>query len=326
MGTGERKAPDSGPAERRRGKVLRPFDPWRSPLCTCPPKYSLHPYTGCDHHCLYCYATAYIGLRPSTPKKGFLETLRKDLVDADPSIPVELSSSSDPYPPPEARLKLTRSAIRLLVVRGFRVLVTTKSHLVVRDLDILSKGNAAVMVTVTTMDESVARLLEPGAPAPGERIKAIKALALAGVPVGARIDPVIPGLNDDPGELEELVGVIADAGAKHVVTSTYKARPDSLSRLVDSFPELERTLRRLYLNEGERFKGYRYLLAKLRARLLEPVVQAAKRLGLSYATCREGLTGPEFFSAPSCDGSHLILGRECSQRAKKDESFRTSSL
>ncbi|MEM2014385.1 MAG: radical SAM protein, partial [Desulfurococcaceae archaeon] len=56
-------------------KVIREFDPWKSPLCTCPRKYSLHPYTGCDHSCLYCYATSYIRSRKSVPKKKFLEAL-----------------------------------------------------------------------------------------------------------------------------------------------------------------------------------------------------------------------------------------------------------
>ena len=91
-----------------------------------------------------------------------------------------------------------------------------------------------------------------------------------------------------------------------MVTSTYKARGDSLSRLSREFPDRAGYWRRLYLREGVRVRGYYYLRPGLRKALLRPVVGGARRLGLTYATCREGLTTPEFFNAPSCDGTHLL--------------------
>ncbi|MEM4848307.1 MAG: radical SAM protein, partial [Ignisphaera sp.] len=79
--------------------IIKPFDPWRSSLCTCPTKWVVHPYTGCSHGCLYCYATSYIPKHYMVRAKGrFLERLRRDI----PKIPrgalIEMSSSSDPYP------------------------------------------------------------------------------------------------------------------------------------------------------------------------------------------------------------------------------------
>ncbi|MCC6052347.1 MAG: radical SAM protein [Fervidicoccaceae archaeon] len=288
------------------GRLLRLFDPWRSPLCTCPVKYSLHPYTGCSHKCLYCYATAYIGLRESTPKKNFIENLRKELDKANRNIIVDMSTSSDPYPPTEDKLRLTRQTLKELFRRGFRVLITTKSSLVTRDVDLLSANRSAVMITITTLDKRLSEIIEPGAPPPSERLLALKELAKKGVPVGARVDPVIPFVNDDPAELLLLVEKLQEVGVKHVVTSTYKAKPDSYRRIVSALPELEDKLRNIYFKEKTYVSGYYYLSLDVRMNLLWPVVNSARKLGLSYATCREGLVTKEFFSARSCDGSHLL--------------------
>jgi len=288
------------------GRLLRLFDPWRSPLCTCPVKYSLHPYTGCSHKCLYCYATAYIGLRESTPKKNLIENLRKELDKANRNMIVEMSTSSDPYPPIEDKLRLTRQTLKELFRRGFRVLITTKSSLVTRDVDLLSANRSAVMITITTLDERLSKVIEPGAPPPSERLLALKELAKKGVPVGARVDPVIPFVNDDPAELSLLVEKLQEVGVKHVVTSTYKAKPDSYRRIVSALPELEDKLRNIYFKGKTYVSGYYYLSLNVRMNLLRPVVNSARKLGLSYATCREGLVTKEFFSARSCDGSHLL--------------------
>jgi DNA repair photolyase len=288
------------------GRLLRLFDPWRSPLCTCPVKYSLHPYTGCSHKCLYCYATAYIGLRESTPKKNFIENLRKELDKANRNIIVEMSTSSDPYPPIEDKLRLTRQTLKELFRRGFRVLITTKSSLVTRDVDLLSANRSAVMITITTLDKRLSEIIEPGAFPPSERLLALKELAKKGVPVGARVDPVIPFVNDDPAELSLLVEKLQEVGVKHVVTSTYKAKLDSYRRIVSALPELEDKLRNIYFKEKTYVSGYYYLSLDVRMKLLRPVVNLARKLGLSYATCREGLVTKEFFSARSCDGSHLL--------------------
>jgi len=286
-------------------KVLREFDPWKSPLCTCPFKYSLHPYTGCSHFCLYCYATSYIGRKPSTPKKNFIENLEKDLRQIAKGAVVELSSSSDPYPPIEIQLELTRKSLEVLGRNGFRILITTKSDIVVRDIDILLRYPSAVMITITTLDQGVAKVLEPGAPPPDRRIEAVRKLSRAGIPVGIRIDPVIPMINDDPEKLRELVNIARDAGALQITTSTYKARGDSLKRLQEAFPDIAEKLRRMYVDEGEKIHGYMYLKKEAREKLLNPVIEEALRLGLYIATCREG-PGVTIINAPTCDGSGLI--------------------
>jgi DNA repair photolyase len=284
--------------------VIREFDPWKSPLCTCPRKYSLHPYTGCSHYCLYCYATSYIGLKPSTPKERLLVKLTRDISVIPRGSIIELSTSSDPYPPIERLMGLTRKALELLSKSGFRILITTKSDIVVRDIDILANSNSAVMLTITTLNSELAKIIEPGAPDPRDRLRSLRTLAEHGVPVGVRVDPIIPFINDDPGELLELIDTVADAGARHIVTSTYKAKWDSLKRLRSRLPDgVGWRISELFREKGVFIHGYYYLPSNMRRQLLEPVIKRAKKHNLTYATCREGF--PELHNAPSCDGSHL---------------------
>lgn len=289
-----------------RGSVIAPFDPWSSPLCTCPFKYSLNPYTGCSLGCLYCYATAYIGLRPSTPKEGLIGKVKRDLARIPPGSIVNVGTSSDPYPPIEAELGLTRATLALLLDHGMRVLITTKSDMVTRDLDLLGGRSAAVTPTITMLDEAKARIVEPQAPPPLRRLEAVRTLTSHGVPVAVRVDPIIPYVNDDPSEVGELVCRVAEAGARMVITSTYKARPDNLARMRAGLGDVGERIYNLYKGSGVKVQGYLYLPRAIREALLRPVVEAARRCGLEYATCREGLTGREWFNAASCDGSHLI--------------------
>jgi len=285
-------------------QVIRRFDPWRGKLCTCPPKYTLNPYTGCSHMCLYCYATSYIGRRKSTPKNNLIRRVLHDLKIIDKNLVINMSTSSDPYPPEEYHHNLTRRVLELLIRSSCKILITTKSNMFMRDLDIIRNGKAAVMITITTLDKNLARKLEPGAPSPEDRLRAIEKAAEESIPVGVRIDPVIPYINDDPRELKELVRTVVTAGARHITTSTYKAKPDNFKRMIEAFPELEEKFRKLYYNESEIINGYRYLKIDIRRRLLRPIIEEAERLKVTYATCREGIL--EYRRAESCDGSHLI--------------------
>ncbi len=289
-----------------RFRVLREFDPWKSPLCTCPPKYSLQPYTGCTHSCLYCYATSYIGRKPSRPKKDFVKNLALDLIKANPDIPISMSNSSDPYPPEEERLMITREAIKVIARKGFKLLIVTKGALVARDADLLSRMAAAVTMTITTLDESLARIIEPYAPSPRLRVEAIEKLIEHGIPVGLRLDPVIPWLNDDVDSIKEILESVSSVGVRFVVTSTFKARPDSLKRMCEAFPELCSKWVKLYRAEGKWIRGYWYAPESFRKELLKRVIDIAKHFGMEYAVCREGFRGREWFTARSCDGTHLI--------------------
>jgi DNA repair photolyase len=256
--------------------------------------------------CLYCYATSYIGLKKSTPKKNFIKNLVHDIPLTEPWVPINMGTSSDPYPPEEAQFKLTRRALEILIRAGRRILITTKGTIIRRDIDIIKKGNVAVTPTITTLDDKMAKVIEPGAPPPSERLEVSRKLIQAGIPVGVRVDPIIPYVNDDEKEIEELIGKLAEIGVKFVVTSTYKAKPDNLARMRRGLGELGEKIYRLYRDKGIKLYGYLYLPEEMRKRILSPVIRYAKYYGMEYATCREGLTTKEWFNAPSCDGTHLI--------------------
>jgi len=285
---------------------VRPFDPWRATsLCTCPFKYTVNPYTGCSHRCLYCYASSYIKdfFKPR-PKENYLDVVRRDLRRIREGSIVNISSSSDPYQPLEGKYMYTRRTLEMLSGR-FTAEVVTKSDLVVRDVDLLSGMSSVVSITITTLDSSLAQRLEPGAPSPQRRVKAVELLSREGVPVVVRLDPLIPGLNDSPESIAEVVEAVASAGARHVVSSTYKVKPDNLRRMTEAFPEIVPRLRELYLERGERLHGYFYAEKTYRREVLATVKSEAERRGLTFATCREGLTA---LNTPgvSCDGTHLV--------------------
>ena len=192
-----------------------------------PFEQSINPYRGCEHGCVYCFARpshAYLGLSPGldfesllTAKTNAAAALRREL--ARPGYrctPISLGANTDPYQPIERRYRITREILELLAACRHPVTIVTKSALVERDLDLLApmaaEGLAAVYVSVTTLDRSLARRMEPRAGAPQRRVEAIRRLHAAGVPTGVLMAPVIPGLND--AEIESLLAEVAAAGAR----------------------------------------------------------------------------------------------------------------
>lgn len=291
--------------------MIRLFDPWKNSLCSCPVKYSFDPYTGCSHRCLYCYASSYIrDFYNCRPKKKLIEIIKKDLVKLPENSIISMSNSSDPYPQIEKELKLTERCLEELCKYPVRLLVITKSDMVVRDLDLLREIGAAVTISITTLDDSLARKIEPSAPPPSKRIQALAKLSEEGVNVGLRLDPIIPFVNDH--DFRRLLAEARDAGVKHVVSSTYKPRFDGWRRIIQAIPELEESLKKLYFIDGEKIGRSWYLAKNIRFKIMREVAEECVRLRLCFATCREGF--PELHSSPTCDGSHLAKLRHTSSR------------
>jgi len=281
--------------------ILSPFDPWKSELCTCPSKLSLNPYTGCQHGCLYCYASSYIPrFAECRPKVDLLRRLARESSRISPGTLVALSNSSDPYPPQEEGLHLSRRCLQILKERGICAQVVTKSHLVARDADILSGMNACVAITVTSLSESISSRLEPGAPSPAKRLDAMAKLSAMGVPISARIDPIIPGIND--GEIEQLATAVSRAGAEHITSSTLKTRPAIMKRITAAFPQEGAALERLFAR-GSRVAGSCYLPGEIRCDMMRRMKECARQESVTFSTCREGWAN---VPGISCDGSHLL--------------------
>lgn len=275
---------------------IKPFDPWKSPLCTCPPKFSFNPYTGCAHNCIYCYATYIPRFNQLRLKKDLFRKLEKDLQKLPYNALISMSNSSDPYPPAERSLEITRRCLEIMRDYDIRLLIVTKSDIVARDIDLLSEMRCAVSVTVTCVSDSIASKIEPNAPKPEKRIKALKEIKNSGIPVILRLDPVIPFLT----EKEALKVLEACDFVDHVVTSTLKLRRDILVRFARVFPEIAERYRSIYTERVGR--SYYYMPKELRLKLLNRIVEKCEELGISHAFCREGFE----FKAESCDGSHLI--------------------
>ena len=135
---------------------------------------------------------------------------------------------------------------------------------------------------------------------PAKRLDAMAKLAERGVAVSARIDPIIPGIND--AEIEQLVAAVSRAGAGHITSSTYKARPGNMNKIISAFPQEGAALESLFARGGK-VAGSCYLPAETRRDLMQRVKESAQREGVTFSSCREGwATVPGI----NCDGSHLL--------------------
>jgi len=281
--------------------LISSFDPWQNGSCTCPKKLTFNPYTGCDHKCVYCYASSYIvGFSECKPKKDLLERLRREAPKLKGEV-VSLSNSSDPYPKTEQYTGLTRRCLEILVDNNCCIQIITKSNLVVRDDDLLKQASSTVAFTITTDDDQIAKILEPNAPLPSQRLSAAEDLISQGIPVSVRIDPLIPFVNDQP---QKLVKTLSAIGVKHITCSTYKAKPDNWKRLTAVvLPSVAEKLETLYFKEGERMGGNILLHRDLRLKILKDMRDLVIAEGLTFSCCREGL---ERLNTAVCDGSELL--------------------
>lgn len=188
--------------------------------------WSLNPYRGCEHGCIYCYA------RPTHEYLGFsagLDFESRIMVKRDAAAllerelrsrrwkpqPVLISGVTDCYQPVEKQLGITRACLEVFLHYRHPVELITKNALVLRDLDLLQRlaelNLVRVTLSVTTLDARLATLMEPRASAPRRRLEAVAAIAAAGVPVGVNLAPVIPGLNDH--EIPPILAAAAERGA-----------------------------------------------------------------------------------------------------------------
>jgi len=188
---------------------------------------SINPYRGCEHGCIYCFARpshAFHDLSPGLDfesrlfaKPDAAALLREELKRPGYECrPMALGTNTDPFQPIENHWGITRSIIEVLAETGHPLTITTKSDRVVRDIDLLGpmaeRGLSAVCMSITSLDPRIAMTLEPRAPSPTRRLKAVEALAAAGVPVYVSIAPVVPAITD--GEMEHILERAAAAGAK----------------------------------------------------------------------------------------------------------------
>jgi len=284
--------------------LITPFDPWKSKYCTCLPKYSLSAYTGCDHGCLYCYASSYIrNFSHPRPKKDFIERLGIQIKKIPKNSIITMANSSDPYQPLEKKLQLSRKALEILKNFDLRLNIVTKSPLIARDIDLLNTfKNITISFTLTSLDAKVAKKIEPFLKfTPEEKLRAVSILS-KNISVAVRFDPLIYPLNTE--SIKEMIKALKKSGAKQIITSTYKTKPDNLKRMNNAFPEYAKLWKTLYLEKGEKISGYNYLPLALRIKLIEEVRKITLSEGMEFSSCREGFSE---LNTANCDGTSLIV-------------------
>ncbi|OXJ02378.1 MULTISPECIES: PA0069 family radical SAM protein [Burkholderia] len=268
---------------------------------------SLNPYRGCEHGCIYCFARpthSYLGLSPGLDFESriYAKVNAAELLEREISRkryvpePIALGVNTDAYQPVERDLRITRSVIQVMHDRGLPFAAITKSSLIERDLDLLApmaeRGQVMAAVTITTLDADLARTLEPRAATPARRLRTIRALSEAGVPVGVSIAPMIPFVTEP--DMERVLEACAEAGATHasyiILRLPWEVAPLFKNWLAAHFPDrAERVMNRVRDMRGgkdydsdfsKRMKGEGIWADLLRQRFR----QAVKRLGLNERT------------------------------------------
>jgi DNA repair photolyase len=265
---------------------------------------SLNPYRGCEHGCIYCFARpthSYLGLSPGLDFESRIyakvnagELLERELDK--PSYqpePIALGVNTDAYQPVERNLRITRRVTEILSERGHPFAAITKSSLIERDIDLLApmaqKGQVMVAVTITTLDADIARTLEPRAATPARRLRTIRTLADAGIPVGVSVAPMIPFVTEP--DMERVLEACAEAGATSasyiVLRLPWEVAPLFKDWLAAHFPDrAERVMGRVRDMRGgkdydsdfsKRMKGEGLWADMLKQRFHH----AARRLGLN---------------------------------------------
>jgi len=206
-----------------------------------PFKWSLNPYAGCVHACVYCYARSHYAVAghggPGREfetrilvKTNFAEVLRREL--GRPRWTFEmaaLGTVTDCYQPAEGRFRITRAALEALRDVANPLGMVTKSPLVLRDLDVLASlarvAKVRVFFTITTVDLALWRTLEPGTANPYKRLAVMHRLNEAGVPAGVLLAPILPGITDSTASLAAVAEAAAEHGAAYLGTSTLRLAP-----------------------------------------------------------------------------------------------------
>ncbi|RWO01626.1 PA0069 family radical SAM protein [Mesorhizobium sp.] len=289
---------------------------------------SINPYRGCEHGCVYCFARpthSFMGLSPGLDfeSKLFAKPDAARLLDKELSKDgyqprtIAIGTNTDPYQPIEKQYRIMREILEVLEARGHPVGIVTKSALVTRDIDILSRmaerGLAKVALSVTTLDRMLARTMEPRASTPTKRLEAIRQLSDAGIPASVMVAPIIPGLTDQ--EMERILDSARAAGAREagyvLLRLPLEVAPIFKDWLLRHYPDRYRHVMSLirsmrdgkdYDSEwGKRMKGSGPYAWQIGRRF----EIAAKRLGLNAE--RRSLRTDQFVAAAKATEQLMLL-------------------
>lgn len=200
--------------------------------------YALNPYKGCAHGCLYCYAPDIINCTGCGEWGSWVEAranisrvLKKEIRKIGDAV-IGLATVTDPYQHAEERLGITRACLEVISHSDASLMLMTKSPLALRDFDILGKiRKLEFCVTVTTLDEVLARQMEPNAPSPEARLDLLREAARSGFRTSAMISPWLASTDDSQGELRELIETLAKTGCRNITIDRLRMRPTAIRRV-----------------------------------------------------------------------------------------------
>jgi len=248
----------------------------RSVLARCnsprvPFTWTINPYRGCEFACKYCYARythEFMELRDDADfeRKIYVKQhtgwlLRQELRKVRKGESIAIGTATDPYQPAERRFEMTRAILdEFARHQGLEIGLVTKSNLVLRDLEVLKRiaenNLLSIHITVTTTNADLARTLDPRAPRPDLRLLAIQKLTEAGIRTGVNVCPVLPGITDQPVELEKTIKAAAEAGAAYVHANPLFLKPGAEKVFM---PFLEEKFPQLVPMYKKRYEGRAYL-------------------------------------------------------------------
>lgn len=244
--------------------------------------WTINPYRGCEFGCKYCYARYTHEFMEMWDGESFErkiyakveapELLRQELrAGKDKGLAIALGTATDPYQPAEKQFGITRRILEVMTeFTGLDFSITTKSVLIRRDIDLLStvarRHRFSVHMTITTLNERLARQLEPKAPPPAQRLEAVGALSDVGIAVGVNLMPILPGFTDDARSLDAVAQAAAVAGARFLYGNLLFLMPSAMRQFMPflerDFPRLVKRYRKLYARSAYLSGEYKEQVAK----------------------------------------------------------------
>ena len=287
-----------------------------SPLCYT--ILRLEPYTTCPFKCVYCYSRWYFK-NPTdviAPRKHVVRLFKSIARHAYKKnlkpIPFRLSTLVDPFPPHEELNKISLRILEIAKRFEYPLIINTKSVKLIEIEDVrkvlerlLDNGLAVVQISISTLDDHKARLIEPIAPPPSKRLQVVKELGSRGYPVVIRLSPFIPWFSPTTEEeIGNFMAMLRDFGVKHLIVESLRIEREAVEQFMQRLGVRDAVFEGYSLREVEGMKPVVRLAQRQRVEVYSTLHRYAVRFGIGFATCKEGLF--RFHTTDDCCGAYLL--------------------
>lgn len=299
-----------------------PLRPYGRRECTAE-RFLLNPYIGCQHSCSFCYTRTFPGYFEEWRNRGtiyifenFPQSVAKQLDRLNIAACGYLSPVADPFQPLEEEFHLSEQIVEVFIERNIPIEVITKGRIPQRVIELISQQeHSFIQVSILTWDENLRKLLVPGGADTETLLDNLRRAREAGIYAVARIDPIFPLITDDPTDLERLVRMVKEAGARHIIGSVVDIPLKTQREVFSLLTRLDRKLPAAYRELFREKIGYS-LHARIdyRRNVFSQLRRICEREGLTFALCMEfALTGREYKGKPIMEGMNkeFATSRNC---------------